>query len=329
LSYDRYDETVEEIIEEGCQQWSTNDGQTFKATGNARKTLPPATYELQVDYDGVSFVKVKSRSEELLAMDGKHKEILDEISKFWDLKDKFNEIKMPHKRGFLLTGPAGTGKSSIVELVGKEVNERDGVVFEFKNVGAFSAAYRVFRNIQPDTPIVLIMEDLDSLMEGNESDILNLLDGVNGIDGVAIIATSNHPDEIDDRVLRPSRIDKTFLIDFPEESTRRHYISHVLGDDGDIEKWTSDTDGLSFADIKELYIATNLFRNDYEETLSRLRGEEPKEECEDLESIKRAYEFLISAKYLERKDREKMKNVADGLLDIIGEDVIATALRND
>jgi hypothetical protein len=104
MSYDRYDETVEEIIEDGCQQWSSKDGETFRACGMARKTLPPAVYDLDVSYDGVSFIKVKSRSEELLVMNGKHKEILDEISKFWDLKDKFKEIKMPHKRGFLLTG---------------------------------------------------------------------------------------------------------------------------------------------------------------------------------------------------------------------------------
>lgn len=275
MDYDKYDDTIEEIMEDGCKQWSSADGEKFKATGTAQKTLPPAVYELEVTYDGIFFAKVNPRSEELLVMNDKHKEILDEISRFWDLKDKFSEMKMPHKRGFLLTGPAGTGKSSIVELVGREVNNRGGVVFEFSDVSSFSAAYRVFRTIQPTTPIVLIMEDLDSLMDGNESEMLNLLDGVNGLDGVAIIATSNHPETIDKRVLRPSRIDKTFLIDLPDSKSRNHYISYMLGEDSsDIDKWTKDSEGLSFADIKELYIATVLFGNDYDETVQRLKKKE-------------------------------------------------------
>jgi SpoVK/Ycf46/Vps4 family AAA+-type ATPase len=149
----------------------------------------------------------------------------------------------------------------------------------------FIDGLRALRKIQPQTPVVAVMEDIDSLIEENsETAILNILDGVNEVHKVVFLATTNYPNKLGHRVMnRPSRFDKRFRIGFPSAASRKAYFEHLMDEETingiDLERWVKDTDKLSIAHLKELFVAVVILDDDYKESLKTLKA--MKEDVED------------------------------------------------
>lgn len=271
-------------------QW-TRDGDIYFPAGKTVDRLTPGVYEIQTSPQGIYFEKIPVKTEGLLVFpDTNSKLICGEIEKFWNREHIFREYDLAHKRGILLWGPPGSGKSCTLQLIMADVIGRGGVVFKFSHPGVFEEGLRIFRRIQPDTPIVVTMEDIDSLIRNYcESDILNILDGVNHVDKVVFLATTNYVNELGARIVnRPSRFDKRFKIGMPGKETRRIYLDHIIGRNNvkrlnvDLDRWVEDTDGFSLAHLKELFVAVVILEDDYKQairTLSRM-----KERIDDRES---------------------------------------------
>jgi SpoVK/Ycf46/Vps4 family AAA+-type ATPase len=136
---------------------------------------------------------------------------------------------------------------------------------------------RVFRQLQPDTEVIVIMEDIEASFSRNRTQILNLLDGIDSFEKVAYLATTNYPELLEPRIKnRPSRFDKRFNIGLPKAKARQQFIEFLLKkserlSDLDVNQWVTDTEDMSFAHIKELFISVNLFGRPYGDTLGTLR----------------------------------------------------------
>ena len=97
------------------------------------------------------------------------------------------------------------------------------------------------------------------------------MDGLDNNDGILLIATTNHLDRLDNSVKnRPSRFDRKYLFDDPDEMERRLYCGYwqrklaynkrVLFPDSLADEIAKKSDGLSFAYLKEaLYVTTSAF----------------------------------------------------------------------
>jgi SpoVK/Ycf46/Vps4 family AAA+-type ATPase len=87
-----------------------------------------------------------------------------------------------------------------------------------------------------DAPTIVVVEELDSYLdEENKAQMLNVLDGSESPSnkhGTILIATTNHPEKIDDRVLkRPGRLDRVFIIpEMQSEDTARRMLKQYLGE---------------------------------------------------------------------------------------------------
>ena len=223
------------------------------------------------------FQRINYSAEDLLRFDDSvTDEVVGEIQKFWQKKELFEEYDLPFRRGLLLMGAPGSGKSCCVKLIIHDVIKMGGIAIKFEDVGQFIECVRAFRVIQPDTPIVVIMEDIEAIFQRRRSAILNLLDGIDGFERIAYLATTNYPEVLEPRVKnRPSRFDRRFEIGFPLDSARRQYLNHLLAKSDrvklDVTQWVKDTSGMSFAHIKELFISVNLFEHGYDEALQILR----------------------------------------------------------
>jgi ATP-dependent 26S proteasome regulatory subunit len=175
----------------------------------------------------------------------------------------------------LLYGPAGAGKTCVIKLAIEDLIKRKGVVIKFCQPGVFAEGLRIFREIQPKTPVIVLMEDIDSIIEHYcESDVINILDGVDMIEKVCFIATTNYPEKLGQRILsRPSRFDKRFKIGLPIAETRRIYLKSLMcmKNQFDINKWVEDTEGFSIAHLKELFVAVNVLGDKYENALNTLK----------------------------------------------------------
>ena len=270
-------------------QWSSSDGSVFLPAAKTRKKLPPGVYEIDANpHTGIFFEKIPVKTEGLIQFpDTNSNRVVAEIQKFWEREQLFRQYDLIYKRGIILYGPPGSGKSCTVQLVMADVVSRGGLVIQFCEPGIFVDGLRTLRRIQPDTPVVAVMEDLDSLVDTyNESEILNILDGVNDVDRVVFLATTNYPNKLGHRILnRPSRFDKRFRIGFPSAKSRELYFRELIGKEKiqelkiDIKRWVKDTDKLSIAHLKELFVAVVILGDDYKQAIKSLK--EMKEDVND------------------------------------------------
>ncbi len=263
-------------------QWTTGDGRLYLPAGRTMPRLIPGAYEIRYGPSvGVYFEKFPVKTEGLLRFPHSNADrLLHEIQAFWGRETLYRDYGLAFKRGFLLWGPAGSGKSSTILLVMQDIVERAGVVFRFTIPSLFREGLRLFRQVEPDTPLLVVMEDLDSILAAyGETEVLNVLDGIDVVDKVVFLGSSNYPENLPPRLLsRPSRLDRRFKIDHPDAEARQIYLRHLIGETKvhelqiDLERWTQDTDQCSLAKLKELFIAVTILGDNYEKALDTLRS---------------------------------------------------------
>lgn len=221
--------------------------------------LQPGIYVIEISRDfGLYCKQIEVKSDELFVFsDSVTNNLLNEINLFWKKADLYKSNNLIHKRGILLEGYPGTGKSSIISLLSNEVIKNGGVVFKingYRNLSDYVEFLRSqFRKLQPDTPVITILEDIDQY-EDVEIELLDFLDGKTHLDHHVVIATTNNTQVIPDTFLRPSRIDLKVEIPLPNEKTRKEYFENKNVPNDDIDVLVSKSDKFSIADLKELYI---------------------------------------------------------------------------
>jgi hypothetical protein len=263
-------------------QWTTADAKRFLPASSTATTLTPGLYDIsQNPVQGVYFERIPVKTEGILRFPHTSSDkVLDEIEMFWKKGARFERYSLPHKRGIMLWGPPGSGKSCTIQLVMADVIARGGIGIRFNHPALFSAGFRIFREIQPPTPVVILMEDLDSIVEAfNESEVLNILDGTESMERVIFLASTNYPERLGPRIInRPSRFDRRYKIGHPTPESRRIYLEHLMSLGGDsneplveLEKWVAETEGFSFAHLKELFVAVVILEDPYQQVLVTLR----------------------------------------------------------
>ncbi len=139
-----------------------------------------------------AFYPIRHNSDSLVDLPGlPTRFILDQIDLFWDKTGAYKKFGFLQKRGILLYGPPGCGKSSVVSLLRDQIVKRNGVVF-FSNDGTFNSligTIGAFRELEPERPIMTITEDIETLLEGNaaaanEKAALSLYDGENQFNNI-------------------------------------------------------------------------------------------------------------------------------------------------
>jgi predicted AAA+ superfamily ATPase len=208
-------------------------------------------------------------------------DILKDIENFWNRIEKYKEYNFVHKRGILMYGEPGCGKSGIIQLISQDLIKRDGIVINIKDeedVDKFTQFIGTFRKIEPKRPLVVLLEDIDSIASENKyqtARLLNILDGVKQIEGVVYIATTNYPEKLEERFTnRPSRFDRRYKVELPNEEIRRAYILNKLTPEdikqNDIEEWVERTEGMSLSHLKEVLISVIVMGRTFEEKIANL-----------------------------------------------------------
>lgn len=277
----------EEKLESGYMQWSVSDNGKYIPCFKTVPKVPPGIYELKMNQQiGFHIQKQLHFSDDLLELPMKEtEEIMEDIKLFWNREEMFKKYGYTHKRGILLYGPPGNGKSYLIQVLSRHlIKKMKGIVINLKDHDSVQLflefAGPIIRTIEPTTPIIVIMEDIDNILDYSNSiltKILNMLDGLKQINKVVYVATTNYPERLQERVSsRPSRFDRRYKISSPNAKVREYYIRNVLSDEDlnriNIKQWIQETKDLSIAHIKELIISVILLNKPFDVALEEMKN---------------------------------------------------------
>lgn len=262
------------------RQWEDQGDGSYRGIGKTKKELPPGLYKIMVTNQGTFFARQGTSTHELIRFeDSSVDAVMSEIDKFWSSREKYIKFDVQYKRGILMHGPPGSGKSSIIKMLINDVIRRGGIALDFEDSASFRAGISIIRKIHLTKPIVVIMEDIESLMKHNSpSSILNVLDGsTNFLDNIIFVATSNYPEQLEQRIKdRPSRFDRVIEVGLPSAKMRELYLKHLFKNAKQstrpVAKWVRESDGLTFPHLQELFLSVKLYDQPYDVALERVRG---------------------------------------------------------
>lgn len=262
---------------QGFRSWAQSDN-TFYGVSESHKVLPVGIYRcgLSSTIGPVFFKQIISTDELMVLPDSASEAVLKEIVHFRKLKENFQKYGYLHKRGILLWGPPGSGKTATINLLTNLIVEKEnGIAIISENPYHTAQCLQLFRRIESSRPAVVILEDLDALIERfGENEHLSLLDGESQVDNIVFVATTNYPERLDKRFVdRPSRFDTIKYIGMPSTEARRFYLKSKLIDVDNkiIEDFIRKSDGFSVAHLRELVILTQCFGHDSNDAISRLK----------------------------------------------------------
>jgi chaperone BCS1 len=190
-----------------------------------------AVYAYNGGWDEVARVK-KTKHPTVILAAGQLEALEHDVKTFTEREEWYDVRGVPYRRGYLLTGPPGTGKTSVVKYLaqkfGMPIYVCDGTMSSIKSVPAngimlledVDSIATMNRNAKQmrrdddddDSPRAVKSASsepttLSSLYAPNLSELLNALDGVTSVEGVLVFMTTNHPEKLDHALIRPGRVD--------------------------------------------------------------------------------------------------------------------------
>ncbi|HNU10978.1 MAG TPA: AAA family ATPase [Rubrivivax sp.] len=160
---------------------------------------------------------------------GQAEALLADLQRFYAARERYAQLGIPWRRGYLLFGPPGTGKTSLVTALASELR---------LNVCTLSLASPVVSDEKIHTLLagvpqrsLLLIEDVDAFFRQRDaahaqvrlsfSGFLNALDGVATQEGSVLFMTTNHAEQLDPALIRAGRIDERIELGLCDEDQLR------------------------------------------------------------------------------------------------------------
>ncbi|KAI7877404.1 hypothetical protein K492DRAFT_134065 [Lichtheimia hyalospora FSU 10163] len=168
--------------------------------------------------------------------------IVDDVKAFIGNGKWYNERGIPYRRGYLLYGPPGSGKSSFIQALAGEL-EYNICILNLSERGLTDDRLNHLLSNVPERSIMLL-EDIDAAFTKRKqsdnqgyqsmitfSGLLNALDGVASAEERIIFLTTNHVENLDPALIRPGRVDLKEFLGNATESQIRNMFRRFYGDE--------------------------------------------------------------------------------------------------
>ena len=193
---------------------------------------------------------------------GVRETLLREVDLFCAGRAWYADQGLPWRRGVLLYGPPGNGKTSVSRMLASRFLDRGGAAFAYSPCRRCDddALRTAFRRAAEAAPAILALEDIDALQETavTRSGLLALLDGSAGHNGgVFVCGTTNYPEAVDPALAgRAGRFDRAVHLPEPGDLVRRAYLERRWRgrpQEALLDAAVAATSGLSVAALNEVH----------------------------------------------------------------------------
>lgn len=204
--------------------------------------------------------------------------VLDRIERqtitFSKLREKLKAAGRHIKRGILLYGAPGTGKTLTAMYLASQMPERTVILLTGRSIGLLEQSCKMARLLQPAT---VILEDVDLIAEERTRqevgcnallfELLNQMDGLADDADILFLLTTNRPDILEPALAaRPGRIDQAIEVPLPDRACRQR-LFELYGQGltlhlEQLPQLLDQTEGVSAAFIRELMRKAVLFAAD-------------------------------------------------------------------
>lgn len=203
---------------------------------------------------------------DIVLEDGVREELDNNIINFFNRRDIYEKNGVPFKRGVMLKGPPGTGKTFIGKILANKINNVTFILATAADIEDASDISNLFSMARKYSPTIIFLEDVDFFAQNRFNDnynrvtgeLLNQLDGIEDNNGIVVVATTNHPGALDEAIIhRPGRFD--IIIDIGKLSLDNRYnllVRNLIGrqktEDVDLYEIAKKCEGFTGSQIKEL-----------------------------------------------------------------------------
>ncbi|MCJ1392670.1 hypothetical protein MMC18_005540 [Xylographa bjoerkii] len=163
--------------------------------------------------------------ESVVLDEGVKERIVSDVKDFLNSGKWYYDRGIPYRRGYLLHGPPGTGKSSFIQALAGELDYNIAML-DLSERGMTDDRLNYLLTIIPRRTLVLL-EDADAAFSRRRvqtdadgyrganvtfSGLLNALDGVASAEERLLFLTTNHAERLDEALVRPGRVDMTIRL---------------------------------------------------------------------------------------------------------------------
>ena len=184
-----------------------------------------------------------------------------------DMQDQYKKYRIPYKRGVLFSGPAGCGKTMTCRWL-RKLCEQNNLAYRVVSMEDYREAaqrggVRALFKLAGRKSGIIFFDDMDVMVKDRKkgggaelSTFLSELDGIDPVEGVVYVFTTNYIEELDEAFVRPGRIDLWLPFQLPSSKLRKKFIDQRFNEE--IKKYIDSdnvlkrTEGYSFAELEEI-----------------------------------------------------------------------------
>lgn len=186
--------------------------------------------------------KAKRSLPSVILDDGISNKIVEDVKDFMKNGKWYSDRGIPYRRGYLLYGPPGSGKTSFIQALAGEL-DYNICILNLSEGHLTDDRLNHLMNNMPERSI-LLLEDIDAAFNTRKqtgeqgfhssvtfSGLLNALDGVTSSEEAITFMTTNHPEKLDAALMRPGRIDyKVYIGDATPYQAEKMFMKFYPGE---------------------------------------------------------------------------------------------------